>query len=346
MRTVPSRYNLVRSSEIASRNENNSDSKLRKPIMDASVLARTLENLEKSWSSLDWWLNFWTILVVVGVAVELGVLVTEYVHDWRDFKRGTIHSPEKPSLLIFVLGLLGAGLVAIGVAGEFQVHVKAGKIESDMRSRSRELVALANKDANAANERAKGFDAAIASSNLEAKKATDRAAQTETLALQYEAQIAKSNAQAEQARSIAEHERLERAKFESRFAWRAISSSQRSKLLELSKDPTRQLPRQVSFNFILGSPEAKRYGQVIAEVLNAAGISVDVPAGGTVGNASMNGVWVCRGSAATADTVTQAIALGRLLIDAGIADVIAACQDGEPGQKIEIIVGPKPDQPE
>jgi hypothetical protein len=85
--------------------------------MDASSLARDLDNLEKSWSSIDSSLSFWTILVVVGVAVELLVIITEYAHDWRDFKRGTIHSPDKPSILIFGFGFLGAALVAIGVAG-------------------------------------------------------------------------------------------------------------------------------------------------------------------------------------------------------------------------------------
>ncbi|MGD0499598.1 MAG: hypothetical protein ABSC23_14310 [Bryobacteraceae bacterium] len=122
--------------------------------MDASALASTLDNLEKSWSSLDWWLNFWTILVVAGVALELVVLIIEYRHDWRDFRRGVIHSPERPSILMFGLGFLGAGLVAIGVAGEFRVHIEAGKTESDMRDATRRLVALANGEAVKANERA------------------------------------------------------------------------------------------------------------------------------------------------------------------------------------------------
>jgi len=82
--------------------------------MDASSLARDLDNLEKSWSSLDWWLNFWTIIVVVGVAVELLVIITEYAHALRDFKRGIIHSPDKPSILIFSIGFLGAALTACG----------------------------------------------------------------------------------------------------------------------------------------------------------------------------------------------------------------------------------------
>jgi hypothetical protein len=115
--------------------------------MDASALARALDNFEKSWSSLDWWLDFWTILVVVGVAVELAVLITEYIHDWRDFRRATIHSPDRPKLVVFSLGFIGAGLVAIGVAGEFRVHIKAGKIETGIRDTTRQLVAIAETEA-------------------------------------------------------------------------------------------------------------------------------------------------------------------------------------------------------
>lgn len=122
--------------------------------MDSSALASALDNFEKSWSALDWWLNFWTVLVVVGVAVELLVLIIEYVHERRDFKRRVIHSPDKPSVLVYGLGFIGAALVAFGVAGEFRVHIKAGKIESEMREATRKLVALVQADTGKANERA------------------------------------------------------------------------------------------------------------------------------------------------------------------------------------------------
>lgn len=128
--------------------------------MDASALAKALDSLEKSWSSLDWWLNFWTFIVVVGVAVELIVVMTEYTHEWHDFKRGIIQAPEKPSLMIFGLGFLGAGLVAVGVAGEFRVHVKAGKIETEMRDDTRQLVAIADERASKAEEHAAELDLA------------------------------------------------------------------------------------------------------------------------------------------------------------------------------------------
>jgi hypothetical protein len=92
---------------------------------------------------------------VAGVVVELVVIISEYTKNWRDFKRGTIHSSEKPSVLIFGLGFLGAGLVAIGVAGEFQIHTKAGKIETDMRDTTRKLVSIVEGEAGKANERAR-----------------------------------------------------------------------------------------------------------------------------------------------------------------------------------------------
>ena len=105
--------------------------------MDASALVSALDNLEKSWESLDSWLNFWTFLVVAGVAVELAVLIVEYIHDRREFRRSVIHAPEKPSLVVYGLGFIGAALVAIGVAGEFRVHFTAGRIESEMREDTR-----------------------------------------------------------------------------------------------------------------------------------------------------------------------------------------------------------------
>lgn len=118
--------------------------------MDPSAIARDLANLEKSWSSLDWWLNFWTIFVVIGVVVELAVLIAEFSDGWHDFKRATIHSPEKPSFAIYGLGFLGAALVAIGVTGEFRVHSRAGKVETDIRSDYLKLIEIADDRAKTA----------------------------------------------------------------------------------------------------------------------------------------------------------------------------------------------------
>jgi hypothetical protein len=129
--------------------------------MDPSTLLARLNNLENSWSSLDAWLKFWIVLVVIGVAIELVVVVKEYRDDRHEWLRGIVRPPDRPSRWLLFWNLLGAGFVAIGVAGEFAIHLNAGKIETDIRSVTRELVAIANKEGKEAG-------ALAASATLEA----------------------------------------------------------------------------------------------------------------------------------------------------------------------------------
>jgi len=111
---------------------------------DELALKNELNRLASSWSSLDSWLKFWILLVVVGVSIELVVILVEYRHELRDFRRGVMHTPDKPSSWLLGFALLGAGLVAIGVAGEFFIHIEAGKVETEMRDATSSLVAIVN----------------------------------------------------------------------------------------------------------------------------------------------------------------------------------------------------------
>ena len=63
---------------------------------------------------------------------------------------------------------LGAALVAIGVAGEFSINTKAGKLESDMRDKTRQLVAIAEGESASAKERASRADERAATNEREA----------------------------------------------------------------------------------------------------------------------------------------------------------------------------------
>ena len=146
---------------------------------DELALKNELNRLESSWSSLDGWLNFWTLIVVIGVAVEVVVIVVEHRHGMHDFRRGIIRPPDKPSAWLLAFGLLGAGLVAIGVAGEFWIHIKAGRVETEMRDATGSLVAIADGKANAANERASQNekDAAQLRTDLEKAKGETKAAE-------------------------------------------------------------------------------------------------------------------------------------------------------------------------
>jgi hypothetical protein len=110
--------------------------------MGESALKILLDNLDMSRSSLHAWLHIWTGMVVVGVTLEVLFVVWEYLELLHDFRRGIVHPPEKPNVLLLVLGLLGAGLVAVGVAGELYVDVKAGKIETEIREVNERRISL------------------------------------------------------------------------------------------------------------------------------------------------------------------------------------------------------------
>lgn len=136
--------------------------------MDESALKILLDNLEMSRSSLHGWLHFWTFLVVVGVALEVVFVVWEYAEDIHDFRRGIVHPPEKPSVLLLVLGLLGAGLVAVGVAGELYIDVQAGKVETGIRKANEPRISLLTKEAGDAKKSADGAALAASSANSSA----------------------------------------------------------------------------------------------------------------------------------------------------------------------------------
>jgi hypothetical protein len=64
--------------------------------MDESALKILLDNLDGSQSSLHHWLHFWTLLVVIGVVMEVVFVVWEYAEDLHEFRRGIVRPPEKP----------------------------------------------------------------------------------------------------------------------------------------------------------------------------------------------------------------------------------------------------------
>src|ERR1022692_4248991 len=101
----------------------------------AKALEKAIESLNARLDGLSSWQHFWVFLVVVGVALETVLLINEYCHDRRLYLRGTISSPAKPLIRDLVLSLLGAGLVAIGVAGELGVDFKASVVESQLRNK-------------------------------------------------------------------------------------------------------------------------------------------------------------------------------------------------------------------
>jgi hypothetical protein len=115
-----------------------------------------ITNLQASESSFDWWLEFFTALVVVGVVLEVAFVVWEFREDLHDFRRGIVHPPDKPSVLLLLFGLLGASLVAVGVAGEFREESKIDGVETQIRKADDDLYLLLSNEAGDAARSAKG----------------------------------------------------------------------------------------------------------------------------------------------------------------------------------------------
>lgn len=133
--------------------------------MDASALSKAaaalesaIKSLESRSDSLENWLKFWITLVVIGVVLEVAVVIAEYCHRLRDFRRGTIRSPERPTLNMFVFELFAVSLVAIGVSGELGIDFLSRDVETKLRTKNRELTGLFQGASSTAIERASNAD--------------------------------------------------------------------------------------------------------------------------------------------------------------------------------------------
>ena len=105
----------------------------------AEILRISIKALEGRSDSLESWLYFWVLLVVVGVAIEVILVILAHREGLEEFHKGTIHSPEKPSRLKFGFELFAATLVVIGVAGELVIDLRVGKIQTELRARNEAL---------------------------------------------------------------------------------------------------------------------------------------------------------------------------------------------------------------
>ena len=122
---------------------------------DESALRSALASLDDCGSSLHASLRHWTWLVVLGVVLEVVFVVWEYFEERHDFNRGIVHPPERPARLLFVLGLLGAALVASGVAGELFAESQIETVETCIRQGNDALSLLLSKEAGDAAKSAK-----------------------------------------------------------------------------------------------------------------------------------------------------------------------------------------------
>ena len=141
---------------------------------DESALRSSLANLDECNSSLHWWLGFWTFLVALGVVLEVVFVAWEYLDELHDFRRGIIHAPDRPQTVLFVLGLLGAGLVAAGVSGEFWKESQIATVETCIRKGNDALFLLLSKEAGDAKLSAASAEASAKEADIAAGKAQEK----------------------------------------------------------------------------------------------------------------------------------------------------------------------------
>lgn len=178
--------------------------------MDESALRALIANLDASGSLLHWWLNVSTFFVVVGVVLELVFVVVEYREELHQFKRGVIRPPDRPSRLLFVSGLLGAVLVALGVSGELYAGAKIEQLETRIRKANDDLYLILSKEAGdaatfakTAHEEADAVKGIADEARADAKDALAKAQAAQRELAHAEADAAKAQTLASKALSTA-----------------------------------------------------------------------------------------------------------------------------------------------
>jgi hypothetical protein len=144
--------------------------------MDASTLEREIRSLDIRSESLEGWLTFWIILVVIGLVIEVFVVLKDHLH--------ISVATDRRSLGELFLVLCGPLLITIGVAGELGIHVKAGKVNTDLRTANKKLVGLFSKDAGDARREAGNANERAGNAIERAGKADQRSRKLETSNLQ------------------------------------------------------------------------------------------------------------------------------------------------------------------
>lgn len=148
--------------------------------MDESALRTALAASETCWSSLEHWLWACAGVVFLGVVLEIMPVISEYLTELREFRRGTICSPERPMRLKFALEVLGSVLVTIGVFGELVVGIKMAKVETNMRDDTAQLVSIIDQKAAEARKRAAHAELELA--RLKAPRSLSKAQQRRLVA--------------------------------------------------------------------------------------------------------------------------------------------------------------------
>jgi hypothetical protein len=275
--------------------------------MDESWLSIELKILEMRWSSLDPLARIFAFVVFVGVAVEIGAVAREWYDDFRDFRRGTIHTPDKPVLSKYFWGLFSSVLVTLGILGELLVGVSASKVESKIRLTTDTLVSVIGSKAKAAGERA-----------------------------------AASEQKAARFNKAAEDERSARVKIEQQLEWRRITPSQSD---AICKGVSSFRDTKITMADLMGDAEGAQFASDLSDALQNKGCGWIVTGGGASITARMGilpeGLFIVVRN--FNDPPPAAVRLLQVLESANLTAILApGPKDFDPNIALMIFVGVKP----
>jgi hypothetical protein len=145
--------------------------------MDDSALKALLTGFDAHRLRLEGWLEFWTWLVVIGVACEIVFIVWSHKDEHREWftarTHGAVPFPSKPSRLRLIFEILSVALVVAGVSGELVIGSRLGKLETSIRDiNEKRVLHLQQEAGNAAQSAQKAKDDAQAAHDL-AQSASD-----------------------------------------------------------------------------------------------------------------------------------------------------------------------------
>ena len=156
---------------------------------DESTIRSSLASLDAWNSSLHWWFGFWTFWVAFGVALEVVFVILEYQEELHDLRRCMLHPPRRPNTALFVLGLLGAGLVAAGVSGEFWKESQIAAVETCIRKGNDALFLLLSKEAGDAKASSASAEASAKAADVSAGNAKEKVGAVAKTAGQIDAEL-------------------------------------------------------------------------------------------------------------------------------------------------------------
>jgi hypothetical protein len=153
-----------------------------------SALERDITVRESQSSGLEPWLGRFTLLVAIGVALEILVVIHDHrkeVNEWRVSEL----IPEGPSLIKLGIQIASIILVIAGVLGEFGVGLTISSINgqlraksAELRSKSDQLLALVTQEAGAAQTSAQGAATAASLAKDASAVALDQSGKAKTSA--------------------------------------------------------------------------------------------------------------------------------------------------------------------